>query len=59
MQATTPSIQCEHDLPLPVRVELRSLEHDPTEDRLTPAEYDTLVDALLVAIGVPVAEAED
>ena len=59
MQATTPTIQCEHDLPLPVRVELRELEHDLLEGRITPAGYDALVDALLVALGVSVAEAED
>ena len=58
MEATT-TIQCEHDLPLPVRVELRELEHDLLEGRLTPAEYDALVDELLVALGVPVAEAGD
>ena len=58
MQATT-TIQCEHDLPLPLRVELRELEHDLLEGRITPAGYDALVDALLVALGVPVAEAED
>jgi len=59
MQATTPTIQCEHDLPLPVRVELRELEHDLLEGRITPAELRR--PRRLVARGrrVPVAEAED
>ena len=49
----------ERDLPLPVRVELRALADDLIEGRVTPAEYDCLVEELLVAIRVPVAEAED
>ena len=57
MEATAPT--SERDLPLPVRVELRSLADDLLEARTTPAEYDALVEELLVAIGVPVAEAED
>lgn len=57
MSATT--ISEGRDLPLPVRNEIRSLEHDLLEGRISPAEYDRLVDALLVALGVPVAEAED
>ena len=40
-------------------VELRALADDLTEGRVSPAEYDRLVEELLVAIGVPVAEAED
>jgi hypothetical protein len=56
MEATSP---IDRDLPTPVRVELRELEHDLLEGRISPAEYDRLVDELLVALGVPVAEAED
>ena len=56
MEATTSS---ERDLPTPVRVELRELEHDLLEGRITPAEYDALVEELLVSLGMPVAEAED
>ena len=53
------AITVERDLRLPVRVEFRELERDLLEGRLSPAEYDALVDELLVALGVPLAEAED
>ena len=49
----------ERDLPLPVRNELRALADDLIEGRVSPAEYDRLVEELLVALGVPVADAED
>ena len=48
---TTEPITSERDLPRPVRVELRAHELDLTEGRITPAEYDALVDSLLVAVG--------
>ena len=57
MSAT--AISDERGVPLPVRVELRSLDDDLTEGRITPAEYGALVGEVLVALGVPVAEAED
>ena len=49
----------EHDLPRPVRNELRSFEEDLLAGAISPAEYDALVDELLVALGVPVPEADD
>jgi len=57
MQTTAPNL--ERDLPLPVRMELRSLRDDLTVGAITPAEYDALVDELLCSLGVPISEADD
>jgi hypothetical protein len=55
---TTEPITSERDLPLPVRVELRASRRGPDRRGVSAAEYDRLVEELLVSLGVPVAEAE-
>jgi hypothetical protein len=54
MEATT-----ERDLPLPVRNKMRQIDLDAIEGRISEAERDMLIDALLESLRIPLPEADD
>jgi len=59
MDVAEPGIRDERDLPLPVRREMREIDLDALEGRITEAERDWLVDELFRLLGIPPARADD
>jgi hypothetical protein len=59
MDVVERDIRCEHDLPRGVRIQLREIELDVLEGRISEAERDELIAELLISLGVPVARTDD